>query len=314
MSPQRDFFGKNFLRISAITFFAAFSAKADEPVFGYIYTTDLNPKGTTQFEQKIDDRYGQAHGNYNNVKMQSEIEHGVTDDFQAALYINYSFLNAKKNSVNSTTEGIDIPASHNPDNSFHATRYDSFSIELIKRVLSPYKDRIGLAFYFEPTLGPRERELEGKIILHKNFFDDQLITAANITVSYEQEKVSTIFDTQPGDDDYQKARWEKAAMLDFTAGASYRFIPNWFFGVEYRNHNEFGGTWRMSRATQEHTAHFLGPVLHYGGRKFFATLAFRYQIGANAFGEQKAETRGGKVYGDEHTKIDGIRLILGYPF
>lgn len=31
-------------------------AKADEPVFGYVYTTDLNPKGATQFEQKIDDR------------------------------------------------------------------------------------------------------------------------------------------------------------------------------------------------------------------------------------------------------------------
>jgi len=155
--------------------------------------------------------------------------------------------------------------------------------------------------------------LEGKIILHKNFFDDQLITAVNINVSYEQEKVSSAFNSEPGDEGSNPS-WQKAAMLDFTAGASYRFIPNWFAGIEYRNHNEFGGTWRMSRATQEHTAHFLGPVLHYGGRKFFATLGFRYQIGANAFGDQKAETRGGKVYGDEHTKIDGIRLIFGYPF
>ncbi|NBV06787.1 MAG: hypothetical protein EBS06_06085 [Proteobacteria bacterium] len=305
---------QRFFAIAMVLCAASHSARADEPVFGYIYTTDLNPKGTTQFEQKIDDRYGQAHGSYNNVKMQSEIEHGVTDSFQAALYINYSFINAKKNSVAGTTEGIDIPANHNPDNSFHASRYDSFSIELIKRVLSPYTDPIGLAFYFEPTLGPRERELEGKVILHKNFLDDQLITAANITISYEQEKTSSMFGTQPGDDDYQDPHWEKAAMLDFSAGVSYRFIPNWFFGVEYRNHNEFGGTWRMSRATQEHTAHFLGPVLHYGGRKFFATLGFRYQIGANAFGEQKAETYHGKVYGDEHTRVDGIRLILGYPF
>ena len=289
-------------------------AKADEPVFGYVYTTDLNPKGATQFEQKIDDRYGQAHGTYNNIKMQSEIEYGVTDSFQAALYINYSFINAKNNSVNRTTEGLDIPSNHNPGSSYHDARYDSFSIELIKRVLSPYTDPIGLAFYFEPTIGPREREVEGKVILHKNFLDDQLITAANITVSYEQEKVSTLFGAQAGDEDYQNSQWEKAAMLDFSAGVSYRFIPNWFLGVEYRNHNEFGGTWRMSRVTQEHTAHFLGPVLHYGGRKFFATLGFRYQIAANGFGEQKAEMRHNKVYGDEHTKVDGIRLILGYPF
>jgi len=105
MNLRRDFFGKNFLRIFATAFFVAFSAQADEPVFGYIYTTDLNPKGTTQFEQKIDDRYGQAHGNYNNIKMQSEIEHGVTDNFQAALYVNYSHINAKNNSVMAQLKG-----------------------------------------------------------------------------------------------------------------------------------------------------------------------------------------------------------------
>lgn len=304
-----------FLRVMTAIFFTTNipTANADEPVFGYVYTTDLNPKGTTQFEQKIDDRYGQAHGTYNNLKMQSEIEHGVTDNFQAALYINYSQINAKGNSVNSTTEGIDIPANHNPDSSFHAFRYDSFSTEFIYRVLSPYKDAIGLAFYFEPTIGPREREVEGKIILHKNFFDDQLITAINITTSYEQEYQSSAFESEVGSNE-SKPTWAKAAMLDLTGGVSYRFIPNWFFGLEYRNHNEFGGTWRISRATQEHTAHFLGPVLHYGGRKFFATLGFRYQIAANGFGEQKAEMRSNKVYGDEHTKVDGIRLIIGYPF
>jgi hypothetical protein len=286
---------QNFLKLFAVIFLAInFSAKADEPVFGYIYTTDLNPKGTTQFEQKIDGRYGQAHGTYNNIKMQSEIEHGVTDDFQAALYINYSHINAKNNSVDSTTEGLDIPANHDPSASYHNTRYDSFSIELIKRVLSPYVDPIGLAFYFEPTIGPRERELEGKVILHKNFLDDQLITAANITLSYEQEKVSSAFNSE--DDEGAMPSWQKAAMLDFTAGVSYRFIPNWFFGVEYRNHNEFGGTWRMSRTTQEHTAHFLGPVLHYGGREFFVTLGFRYQIAANGFGDQKSQMRSNKVF------------------
>ena len=307
-------FGSNFCKLFAAAFLASISAvEADEPVFGYIYTTDLNPKGATQFVQKIDDRYGQAHGTYNNIKMQSEIEHGVTDNFQAALYINYSSINAKNNSTSGTTEGIDIPANHDPSKSFHDFRYDSFSTEFIYRVLSPYKDAIGLAFYFEPTIGAREREIESKIILHKNFLDDQLITAINITASYEQEKVSSAFDSSSGDEG-EKPEWAKAAVLDFTAGASYRFMPSWFLGVEYRNHNEFGGTWRMSRATQEHTAHFLGPVLHYGGRRFFATLGFRYQIAANGFGEQKSEMRGNKVYGDEHTTFDGIRLILGYPF
>jgi hypothetical protein len=314
MRNKQDFRNIAILLVFSAIFSASiFSAKADEPVFGYVYTTDLNPKGTTQFEQKIDDRYGQAHGVYNNIKMQSEIEYGVTDDFQAALYINYSHINAKNNSTDGTTEGLDIPANHDSSNSYHAFQYDSISTEFIYRVLSPYTDPIGLAFYFEPTIGPRERELEGKIILHKNFLDDQLITAANITVSYEQEKVSSAFESESGDEG-EVPEWSKAAMLDFTAGVSYRFIPNWFFGVEYRNHNEFGGTWRMSRATQEHTAHFLGPVLHYGGRKFFATLGFRYQIAANGFGDQKSQMRSNKVYGDEHTTIDGIRLIFGYPF
>ncbi len=304
----------NFFKIIFATYALMLSAaKADEPVFSYIYTTDLNPKGTTQLEQKIDDRYGQAHGVYNNVKMQSEIEHGVTDNFQAALYINYSYINAKNNSTSGTTEGLDISAGHDPADSFHRLQYDSFATEFIYRILSPYKDIVGLAIYIEPEIGPRVRELESKIILHKNFLDDQLITAINITNIYETEKEQAKFGAPEGDED-ASAHWHKAAALDFTAGVSYRFIPNWFGGIEYRNHNEFGGSYNMNRKTQEHTAHFIGPVIHYGGRKFFATLGFRYQIAANSFNdEQKANMRGGKIYGDEHTKIDGIRLILGLP-
>ena len=46
---------------------------------------------------------------------------------------------------------------------------------------SPYTDPVGLAIYFEPTVGDRFLEFDTRILVQKNYFDDRLILAANIT-------------------------------------------------------------------------------------------------------------------------------------
>src|SRR5205814_1815404 len=81
---------------------------------------------------------------------------------------------------------------------------------------SPYKDPIGLALYVEPTYGPKKRELEGKIILHKNFLDDRLVWAGNFSAAQEHDKFH--------------GEWERAGELDFTTGVAYRFAPRWHAG------------------------------------------------------------------------------------
>ena len=41
------------------------------------------------------------------------------------------------------------------------------AFEAIYRLLNPYKDPLGLALYFKPTLGDDEKELEWKVIPEK---------------------------------------------------------------------------------------------------------------------------------------------------
>jgi len=43
---------------------AGMPAQAGEGAFGWVYTLDLQPKGTAEFEQKVDVTHGQAAGRY----------------------------------------------------------------------------------------------------------------------------------------------------------------------------------------------------------------------------------------------------------
>lgn len=291
--------GKSFLLMAGSAFIATASpAKADEPLFGYVYTTDVLPKGKYEIEQWVTLREGQAQGTFHDLKLRSEVEYGLTNNLQVSGYLNYSYIDADRNSTRGLTEGLDIPPGHDPARPYRKARFDGVSAEFIWRVMSPYKKPFGLAFYIEPEIGPRERAIEFKVIAQKNFLDDRLVFAANAFVELERE-----------DEDGEVT---KATQFEVNLGASYRFRPNWSLGVEYRNHNEFVG---YGFGEQEHTAHFLGPNVHYASQKWFFTLTALYQVGASGFNdEQRANIAGGRIFGDEHTKWDGIRFKIGRVF
>jgi hypothetical protein len=273
-------------------------ARADEPLFGYVYTTDILPKGKLEIEQWVTLREGQSQGTFHDLKLRSEVEYGLTNNLQLSGYVNYSYINANRNSVSSLTEGLDIPPAHDPLQRYRKARFDGVSAELIWRVMSPYKRPIGLALYIEPEIGPREKGIEFKVIAQKNFMDDRLVLAANAFVEFER-----------GEEDGEV---EKATQLEFDLGVSYRFRPNWSLGVEYRNHNEFIG---YGFGEQEHTAHFVGPNIHYASQKWFFTLTALTQVHATGFNqEQRDNIVRGRIFGDEHTKLDGIRLKIGRLF
>ena len=283
---------------------------ADEPLFGYAYTADLLPKGKWELEQWITDREGQAFGHYHNFKFRTEVEYGLTDNFQLSGYVNYSYLNAKNNSVAHLTEGLDIPFKHDPTKQYSAMRFDGVSFEAIYRFLSPYKDPIGLAFYVEPEIGPREMALEFRLILQKNFFDDRLVVAANAWIEFEHEQGSNL--VTPGSGDVPDGAIEKATMAEIDLGVSYRFLPRWWGGIEFRNHNEFDG-FSLAYRNMEHTAFFLGPTIHYGSEHWWITISALRQVGAiGVSSENKAQMRGHRIFGDEHTSWDGIRVRVGY--
>jgi hypothetical protein len=181
--------------------FAVSTSHGHEAIFSWTYTTDLTPKGHGEFEQWITTRWEKEHGSYSVVDFREEFEYGVTDNFQLAIYLNHHYVHANDDVPAEDparpgnrlpgayeTGGEDVHAGHNPATPFDSYHFESVSLEGIYRLLSPYKDPIGLALYFEPSVGDQETELEWKILLQKNWLEDRLVWALNVNYELEFEK------------------------------------------------------------------------------------------------------------------------------
>jgi hypothetical protein len=287
--------------LAAIGLSLAWPALAGESPFGYVYTTDTHPRGEREIEQWLTRRYGQARGNFDLWQARTEFEYGITDQLQTSLYLNYAHVSAFHNRPDETTgPGAFVPDSVDPDMRYRRTFLESFSSEWIYRVLSPYKDPLGLALYIEPSWGPDERELEGKIILQKNFLEDRLVLAANLTAAAEKERFH-------GD-------WEREGELEVTGGLAYQFAPRWHAGLEYRHHRGYQGR-GFSSDKRLYATNFAGPSVHYGGRNWWLTATFLTQLAnAKAYTEEAREDIvGGRFYGEHHERHE-LRLKLGFEF
>src|SRR5262249_39822884 len=158
----------------------------------------------------------------------------------------------------------------------------------------------------EPELGTRDKQtgadtiekaLEFRLILHKTYLDDLLSIAANIMLEPEWERA--------------EGRSAKELWFEFTLGVSYRLVPNWWVGLEFRNHREFPG---MDLGNQEHSAFFLGPNVHYGTKDFWVTLTLLPQISGTpsllGVGANGLPIDGGSLHLGQHEKVEA-RLKFG---
>lgn len=187
---------------------------ADENYFGYTYGSETLPKGHWEIYQWATSRTGKADGGYHAVDLQTEIEHGFTDRLQGSFY-----LNAVKHDISQVSDFSDRDQ----------FRFNGFQGLLKYSLRSPYKNGYGLAVYIEPDYkrysaksGDRENIffLEPKLIMQKNSLEGTLILAANFSGEFEREH------------NLDAKEWESELELQFSAGLSYRFAPNWFAGVE----------------------------------------------------------------------------------
>jgi hypothetical protein len=287
---------------------------ADEQIFGYLYVTDTLPQGKLELEQWATANFKQSQGSYLGLPLRTEIEYGITDRFQASLYLNYSYLNANRNGVEGQTSGPGVPENADPWARYRRFRYDSVSAEFIYRLLSPYKDPIGLALYLEPAWGPRESEIETRLLLQKNFLDDRLVLAANLQWEWEWEK-QTGDPGLPADDLGASPRTERETTFEAAVGASWMFAPRWRAGVEYRNVNHWAGAHNFSAQNKEWQASFLGPNVHYASERWWITLTALAQLPtAHAYNDEYRENIvDGRVYGNAATRY-AVRMRLGFWF
>ncbi|MBI3677643.1 MAG: hypothetical protein HY243_13615 [Proteobacteria bacterium] len=252
------------LKLAAIVLvLGAMPATADESPFATIYTTEILPKGGSETEQWLTWKNGKSHEAFNAIEGRTEIEYGLTGNFQISAYANYDWTLER-------THPITGPADS-------GTHFTGISAEAIYQVLNPFTDPIGLALYVEPRIGPGSREFETKVLLQKNFLDDRLVLAANLVLEDEWNLAPPDPTAPPGSKDFTH-HWAKNTELNVLAGVSYRFAPSWFGGVEFASQREYDGLLLFQHSSGAANSFFFGPVLHYAAQNYWVTLGAQAQL------------------------------------
>jgi uncharacterized protein YndB with AHSA1/START domain len=263
--------------LGALWMASALTAQADERYFTYVYESDVLPQGKWEFEQWLTYRKGfpGCDRDYNRHiwDFREEIEYGLTERLTTALYLNFrSTQNVARNPSVQDSSDFD---------------FKGISAEFKYQLLNPHKQPVGLALYFEPTYNGNEQELEYKVLISKNL-GDKWVLAANAVYEQEWER--------------EGGSTEEEAVIEFTTGVAYRLTPKWSVGLEGRYHSVYEGI-----GLDEHlgTGWFLGPNVHYGTSKWWATLTVLPQI--------TGSPREGGINRTEHQTFE-TRLIFGLNF
>jgi hypothetical protein len=307
---------------------------ASEAVLADTYLVETLPKGAMELEQWLVNKRGKASGEYLEWYSRTEFEYGVTDRFQLAAYLNARYQNVYRSSVDGRTEADFVPEDftyNRPFDRYKNTRFDSVSLEAIYQIKSPLTDGYGLGIYLEPSLGPRWRELELRLLLQKNLLDDRLALVANLGFEMEQKRKTGVADQliipgegaeEPGEEEEEEEeedgpllpRWDKNNELFLRLGASYLAAPNWHVGAELSTYVEYEGH-TLASDKREHTSWFFGPSVAYANQAFFASLSFEHQLPLTHVFEEEylPELVGDRLYGNERSR-NRWTIKFGVPF
>src|SRR2546423_5130268 len=151
-----------------LTILAAASAFAGSRRFTYVYEVTTSPPGDVEVESWITwkTRQPDDHG-FNQVEFRHELEFGITDKFQAAVYIaDWSYHRG----LSAGERGFTLSGS---------------ALELIYNLTNPVADPVGLAVYQEFQGGYRRFESESKLLAQKNL--GKFVVAYNATLEAEWE-------------------------------------------------------------------------------------------------------------------------------
>lgn len=268
---------------------------ADENLFGYTYGAETLPKGRWEFYNWATGRFGKGEGTYRALDLMQEFEYGITDRWQASFYIT-----ERAHKIRGSAP-VEDGVPEYPDRS--SFEFQGLQLASKYMILSPFKDAFGLAVYGEAgwsrhfkISGQQQDEyfFEGKLILQKNFLEDALVTALNITGEYEWRRIRG------------EPEFDSEVEFEVTGGITYRFAPNWYFGVEARLHSEFPNS---DFQGWEHYGIFAGPTLHYGAKRWWATLTWLPQI----TGWPNDPERSNNLHLAEHERNE-VRLKVGINF
>lgn len=227
--------------LTALTLGLSLVAPSDatERRFTYVYEATTVPKGVVELETWVTWRTrhnGDGSGG-DRFDFRHELEFGVTDRLQVAIY------------------GADWRITDNADNKRHV-RYRDTAVEVIYALTNPTTDWLGSAIYGEVKVGDRFLELEGKMILQKNF--GPWVVAYNATIEAEYEGAHLD---------------EETGVFEQSLGVSYQVAPQFTVGAEVVHEVEFPN-WEEA----EDPVVYAGPNFSFRQGNVFATITPLIQL------------------------------------
>jgi len=175
--------------------------------FTFVYEAPTSSPGSVEIENSATTQFNDG---FADAEFRHEIEIGVTEHFQASVYLaNWDYTRSSDN---------------------RGAHYESSSLELIYNLTNPVADPIGISLYQEISAGRRFFESETKLILQKNF--GPLILAYNLVLEAEWE---------------EEGLREHTGEIQQALGASYELSPRISVGAEIL-HEILLPAWKSSQA------------------------------------------------------------------
>lgn len=278
-------------------------AHADENLFGYIKGAETLPQGAIEVYQFATQRSDKGTGKYRAWDFKTEAEYGFTNRLTGALGLKAMSLD---------TSGILINGYLPGDKQF-GLKSSGLEGTLKYNFLSPAKDDIGLSMttelnydWIDAHSGQKKKKIEFELglQLQKLFAEGQVSWVSNVALETTYAKRKPIANL-PEDFEWP-THPEMEIGLKAGTGVMYRFAPNWSAGAEALYQSEF-----ETEVGQERWSLFAGPTLHYGDKKWWATLTYMPQIkGGGEKYDGQTQTRYHLI---EKTRQE-VRLKVGFNF
>ena len=276
---------------------------ADENLFGYIKGAETLPKGAFEVYQFATQRSDKGVGSYTAWDFKTEAEYGFTNRLTSTLGIKTMSLD---------TSGIWINGYLPGDRQF-GLKAAGLEGQLKYNFLSPAKDDIGLSMttelnydWLDAHSGRDKKKIEFELglQLQKLFAEGQVSWVSNLALE------TTYARRQPIDNLPEDFEWpthpEMEIGLKAGTGVMARFANKWSIGAEALYQAEY-----ETEVGLERWSLFAGPTLHYGDKKWWATLTYFPQVRG-----------GGEMYDDqtltqlhliEKTRRE-VRFKIGFNF
>lgn len=234
--------------VAGIFLAGAMPSVADERKFTYSYEAKTLPEGTWEFEQWATLRARKDAGRFYRWDLREELEYGITDRLNTALYLNFRY------------EAIrDVAGKTNK----HDFDFKSVSSEWKYKLADPTADLVGALAYAEVSLAEDEYELELKAVASKEL--GEFTFAYNFVFEGEREYSDLPNGNEEGESEF---------LIEHTFGASYHVFQPLNVGVEALFRTPF----EHNLSDSGDTSFFVGPNVNVSTGGWWVTLTLLKQV------------------------------------